>query len=94
MSYTPEQIAELKAKKPNLWRIAEEIASYGDSAVPVLTGLTAMLAYKAPVQPENTDNNQKFNDLLNNCKYPLAMYSTLLALAPLIKELRNEKRND
>lgn len=36
---------------------------------------------------EAQDYNQKFNDLLNSCKDPWAMYNALLALAPLIKEV-------
>lgn len=48
----------------------------------------AMLACKVTVQSEATDNNQKFNQLLNSSKDPWAMYNALLALAPLIKEMR------
>ena len=54
----------------------------------------AMLACKVTVQPEAVDNNQKFNQLLNSCKHPLAMYNALLALAPLIKEMRNVKSEE
>ena len=32
------------------------------------------------------DNNQRFNDLLNNCQNPRAVYTTLSALAPVIRE--------
>lgn len=48
-TYTPEQIAELKAKKPNLWKVAEEIASYGDSAEPVIEALLSLLEREASV---------------------------------------------
>ena len=33
-------------------------------------------------------NNERFNDLLNSCQNPRAMYNALLALAPVIKEAR------
>lgn len=30
MSYTPEQIAQIKAERPNLWRLACELSTYED----------------------------------------------------------------
>lgn len=30
MSYTPEQIAKIKAERPNLWRVACELSKFKD----------------------------------------------------------------
>lgn len=92
--------SEYYASRPNLMRLARELATYEDPDR-VLNALGALLAEHKGTRPPETskesdtkDNNQKFNDLLNSCKDPWAMYNVLLALAPLIKELRNAKRTD
>jgi len=94
--------SEYYASRPNLMRLAKELATYEDpDRDRVLNALGALLAEHKGTKPPETskasdtkDNNQKFNDLLNSCKDPRAMYNALLALAPLIKELRNVKRTD
>ena len=87
--------SEYYASGPNLMRLAKELATYEDpDRDRVLNALGAMLAeYKGTKTPETNkasdtkDNNQKFNDLLNSCKDPRAMYNALLALESIARNL-------
>lgn len=81
--------------KPNLLRVASELASYGDASWPVANALMQVLAASmetkppAPLPaPEGQTNNARFNALLNNCEKPRAVYNTLLAFSEQGKEAK------
>ena len=74
--------------KPNLMRVASEIASYGDASRPVANALIQVLAAYAGAEPpaplpepDGQTNNERFNALLNSCENPRAVYNVLLAIA-------------
>ncbi len=78
---------EYYTSKPNLPRVAQEIATYKNPER-VVNVLTAMLAAytgaepPAPLPvPEGRTNNEKFNAILNSCQNPRAVYDALAAFA-------------
>ena len=77
-----------RCAKPNLMRVASELASYGDASRPVTNALAQVLAAYAGAEPpaplpepDGQTNNERFNALLNSCENPRAVYNALLALA-------------
>lgn len=81
MNYTPEHYAD----KPNLLRLARVIAA-GRNPERVVNALFQMLANCAGTEPpapfpEGQTNNERFNDLLNSCQNPQAVYDMLAAVA-------------
>ncbi len=82
MKHTPEYYAS----KPNLLRIARELASYGKDSRRVTDTLMVMIAAYAAQKPAEpvqatADNNQRFNDLLNSYRNPQATFDELMVLA-------------
>ena len=76
---------EYYTSRPNLLRVAQEIATYKNPDRVVNT-LSAVLAARAgaetPAQlPEGRTNNEKFNAILNSCQHPGAVYDALMAFA-------------
>ncbi len=74
--------------KPNLMRVASELASFGDASRPVANALIQVLAAYAGAEPpaplpepDGRTNNQRFNTLLNSCENPRAVYNALLSFA-------------
>ena len=77
---------EKMRSRPNLARIALELASYGGAdADRVIDGLMFLFSARAkkPAEPAPAaaDNNQRFNDLLNHCEDPRKVYNALSAFA-------------
>ena len=74
---------EYYTSRPNLLRVAQEIATYKNPER-VVNMLSAVLAARAeaasPAQlPEGRTNNEKFNAILNSCQHPRAVYDALAA---------------
>ena len=74
---------EYYTSRPNLLRVAQEIATYKNPER-VVNALTAMLAAYAGAEPptplpvpEGQTNNERFNALLNSCQNPRAVYDAL-----------------
>lgn len=78
---------EYYTRKPNLLRVAREIASYEnpDCVVKALFQMLAGCAGTEPPAPlpvpEGQTNNEKFNALLNSCQNSRAVYNALAAFA-------------
>ena len=85
-------INEKYANRPNLLRVAKELATYEepDRVAEALVAMISAVIPKKPLpKPEGEQsNNEKFNTLLNSCENPRAVYNAMTALAPMIKEMR------
>lgn len=82
MNHPPEYYAS----KPNLLRVAQEIAKM-DHPGRVVNVLFQVLAGHAETEPPaplpaSQTNNERFNAILNSCQHPRAIYNALYALAP------------
>ena len=83
---------EYYTSRPNLLRVAQEIATYKNPER-VVNVLSATLAARAEAAspaplpaPEVQTNNEKFNAILNSCQHPRAVYDALAAFAEAGKE--------
>ncbi|MBD5130476.1 MAG: hypothetical protein HDT43_11255 [Ruminococcaceae bacterium] len=87
MNHSPEYYTS----RPNLLRVAREIATYKnpERVVNALTAVLAAAGTESPAplpEPEGRTNNEKFNALLNSCQNPRAIYNALAAFAETGKE--------
>lgn len=80
--------SEYYINKPNLLRVAQEIAACKNPER-VANMLMAMLEAYARAEPptplpvpESQTNNERFNAMLNRCQHPRAAYNALYAFAP------------
>lgn len=71
-------IPEEYAGRPNLWRLSQELAKFGDAAYPIADCMAAVAQ----------TNNHRFNAMLNRCQNPRSVYDALTALAPIVEEVR------
>lgn len=79
---------EYYASKPNLLRVAQEIAAC-ENPERIANALMSMLEAYAGAEhssplpaPEGQTNNERFNAMLNSFQHPRAVYNALYAFAP------------
>lgn len=79
------------ANKPRLYRLACELSTY-ENPYRVLNALKAILSTGAKEGGGNMSNNERFNQLLNSCQNPRAVYSALQAFA--VQDIQPERCAD